>query len=395
MKEKFQKYFKGDPTIWIVILILGIFSLLTVYSATGTLAYKKMGGNTFYYLLKHSFFLMGGIGFTWLIHTIHYKYYYTLSQILLILSIPLLLWTLARGASLNEASRWISVPVIGLTFQTSDFAKFALIMYVARLLANKQDEIKDFKKAFWPVLWPVIAVCGLILPANFSTAAIVFATCVILMFIGRISLKYLSIFGALGVTAIAIFIIVALNMPDSGRVGTWKRRIENYVSGDDKGNFQVNQAKIAIVTGGIIGKGPGNSLQRNFLPHPYSDFIYAIIIEEYGLVGGIIVLMLYIILLVRAGKIVRKCERTFPAFLVIGITISLVFQALINMAVAVNLFPVTGQTLPLVSMGGTSILFTCIGLGIILSVSRIVESGEGPAIQAVQIVNTEKNGTTN
>lgn len=395
MKEKFQKYFKGDPTIWIVILILGIFSLLTVYSATGTLAYKKMGGNTFYYLLKHSFFLMGGIGFTWLIHTIHYKYYYTLSQILLILSIPLLLWTLARGASLNEASRWISVPVIGLTFQTSDFAKFALIMYVARLLANKQDEIKDFKKAFWPVLWPVIAVCGLILPANFSTAAIVFATCVILMFIGRISLKYLSIFGALGITAIAIFIIVALNMPDSGRVGTWKRRIENYVSGDDKGNFQVNQAKIAIVTGGIIGKGPGNSLQRNFLPHPYSDFIYAIIIEEYGLVGGIIVLMLYIILLVRAGKIVRKCERTFPAFLVIGITISLVFQALINMAVAVNLFPVTGQTLPLVSMGGTSILFTCIGLGIILSVSRIVESGEGPAIQAVQIVNTEKNGTTN
>lgn len=392
MKEKFQQYFKGDPVIWVIIFILCILSMLTVYSATGTLAYKKLGGNTSYFLMKQFFFLAGGIGITWIFHNIPYKYYYKLSQLLLLLSLPLLLWTLVRGASLNEASRWISVPVIGLTFQTSDLAKFALIMYVARLLASKQDDIKDFKKAFIPIIWPIAGICLLILPANFSTAAIVFTTCLILMFIGRVNLKYILGLTGLGVVALSIFIVVMINMPDSGRVGTWKRRIENFTSGNEEGNYQVNQAKIAIVTGGIFGKGPGNSTQRNFLPHPYSDFIYAIIVEEYGFLGGAITLLLYIVLLVRAGKLVRKSERTFPAFLTIGLILSLVFQALINMAVAVSLFPTTGQTLPLVSMGGTSVLFTCIGLGIVLSVSRSLTLPDENAEIEMQAVKQQTNG---
>ncbi len=392
MKEKFQQYFKGDPVIWVIIFILCILSMLTVYSATGTLAYKKLGGNTSYFIMKQFLCLAGGIGITWIFHNIPYKYYHKISQLLLLLSLTLLLWTLVRGASLNEASRWISVPVIGLTFQTSDLAKFALIMYVARLLANKQDDIKDFKKAFIPIIWPIAGICLLILPANFSTAAIVFTTCLILMFIGRVNLKYILGLTGLGVVALSIFIVVMINMPDSGRVGTWKRRIENFTSGNDNGNYQVNQAKIAIVTGGIFGKGPGNSTQRNFLPHPYSDFIYAIIVEEYGFLGGVITLMLYIVLLVRAGKLVRKSERTFPAFLTIGLILSLVFQALINMAVAVSLFPTTGQTLPLVSMGGTSVLFTCIGLGIVLSVSRSLTLPDENAEIEMQAVKQQTNG---
>ena len=374
MKEKLSKYLKGDTVIWIVIFILSIFSMLAVYSSTGTLAYRKMGGNTTYYFLRHTSFLIAGLGITYIFHTISYKYYYLLSKLLLYITIPLLIFTLFKGISLNQASRWITLPGIGLSFQTSDLAKFALIIYIARLLSNKQEHIKDFKKAFKPIVLPIIVVCGLILPANFSTAAILFATSLILMFVGRVSLKYLFGIVGVGLVFLGVFVLVALNSPDHGRVGTWKKRIESYVDKDNNNdNYQVNQSKIAIVTGGVFGKGPGHSTQRNFLPHPYSDFIYAIIIEEYGFVGGFIVLLLYLILLYRAGVIVKKCERTFPAFLVIGLTFSIVFQAMINMAVAVNIFPVTGQTLPFVSMGGTSIIFTSIAMGIVLSVSRKVQ----------------------
>ncbi len=374
MKEKLSKYFKGDTVIWIVIFILGIFSMLAVYSSTGTLAYRKMGGNTTYYFLRHTSFLIAGLGITYIFHTISYKYYYLLSKLLLYITIPLLIFTLFKGISLNQASRWITLPGIGLSFQTSDLAKFALIIYIARLLSSKQEHIKDFKKAFKPIVLPIIVVCGLILPANFSTAAILFATSLILMFVGRVSLKYLFAIIGIGLVFFGIFVLVVLNSPDHGRVGTWKKRIENYVDkDDDSGNYQINQSKIAIVTGGVFGKGPGHSTQRNFLPHPYSDFIYAIIIEEYGFVGGFFILLLYLILLYRAGVIVKKCERTFPAFLVIGLTFSIVFQAMINMAVAVNIFPVTGQTLPFVSMGGTSIIFTSIAMGIVINVSRKVQ----------------------
>ncbi|MBE9466948.1 MAG: FtsW/RodA/SpoVE family cell cycle protein [Bacteroidetes bacterium] len=377
MKEKLSKYFKGDAVIWVVIFILSIFSILAVYSSTGTLAYRKMGGNTTYYFLRHTVFLIFGLGITYLFHTISYKYYYLISKLLLYITIPLLVFTLFKGISLNQASRWITLPGIGLSFQTSDLAKFALIIYIARLLSNKQEHIKNFKKAFKPVVLPIIIVCGLILPANFSTAAILFATSLILMFVGRISLKYLFGVIGIGIAFFSIFVIIAINSPNHGRVGTWKKRIESFADNtENDGNYQTNQSKIAIVTGGVFGKGPGHSTQRNFLPHPYSDFIYAIIIEEYGFVGGFFVLLLYIILLYRAGVILKKCERTFPAFLVIGLTFSIVFQAMINMAVAVNIFPVTGQTLPFVSMGGTSIIFTSIAMGIVLSISRTVNEND-------------------
>ena len=373
MKDKLSKYFKGDTVIWVVIFILSIFSILAVYSSTGTLAYRKMGGNTTYYFLRHTIFLIFGIGIIYLFHTISYKYYYLISKVLLYVTIPLLIFTLFKGMSLNQASRWITLPGIGLSFQTSDLAKFALIIYIARLLSSKQEHVKDFKKAFKPVVLPIIIVCGLILPANFSTAAILFATSLILMFVGRIRLKYLFGLIGIGVVLFAVFVTIALNSPNKGRVGTWKKRIESFNDQTkNDGNYQTNQSKIAIVTGGLFGKGPGHSTQRNFLPHPYSDFIYAIIVEEYGFIGGFFVLLLYMILLYRAGVIIKKCERTFPAFLVIGLTFSIVFQAMINMAVAVNIFPVTGQTLPFVSMGGTSIIFTSIAIGIVLSVSRNV-----------------------
>jgi cell division protein FtsW len=299
--------------------------------------------------------------------------------------------TLILGTSLNSASRWLTLPGIGLTVQTSDFAKLALIMYVARMLSQKQDVIDDYKLAFLPIIIPIALVCILILPANFSTSALLFLTTFILMFIGRINVKHLLSLVGIGILAMSLFVMIALYTNRSGRIGTWKHRIENYINDEGDGNYQVKQSKIAIATGGFLGKGPGNSTQRNFLPHPYSDFIYAIVIEEYGAVGAIIVLFLYLYLLFRAAVIVRKCDRTFPAFLTIGLVISLVFQAMINMAVAVNIIPVTGQTLPLISMGGSSILFTGIALGIILSVSRsIIEPGQNQTLEANAIPITEQ-----
>jgi cell division protein FtsW len=370
MNETFKKYFQGDGVIWGVIIALSLISLLAVYSATGTLAYKYQHGNTSYYILKHLTYMFIGLMITFVSHHIPYQFYSRLSQLFLLLCIPLLLVTLLFGRNLNEASRWLTLPGIGLTIQTSDFAKLALIMYLARLLSLKQAEIKDLKKAFLPLLMPIAVVCVLILPANFSTAAILFFTCLVLMFIGRVNVKQILALVGIGIVLQGLFIGISLLTKHVGRINVWQHRIENFVSGESEDNFQSEQAKIAIATGGILGKGPGNSTQRNFLPHPYSDFIYAIIVEEYGLAGGLIIMFLYLWLLFRAGTIVRKSDRTFPAFLAIGLTVILVFQAMINMAVAVNLFPVTGQTLPLVSMGGSSQLFTSFSLGVILSVSR-------------------------
>ncbi len=378
MNENVKKYFHGDGVIWGVIITLSLISLLAVYSATGTLAYKYQHGNTSYYVLKHLTYMFIGLMIIFVTHHIPYQFYSKLSQLLLIICIPLLLVTLVFGRNLNEASRWLTLPGIGLTIQTSDFAKLALIMYLARLLSLKQEEIKDFKKAFVPLLLPVAMVCGLILPANFSTAAILFFTCLVIMFIGRVRLKQIMALVGIGVVIGGLYIGIALLTGHEGRIKVWQHRIENFISGESEENFQAEQAKIAIATGGIKGKGPGNSTQRNFLPHPYSDFIYAIIIEEYGLIGGLITMILYLWLLFRAGIIVRKSDRTFPAFLAIGLTVILVFQAMINMAVAVNLFPVTGQTLPLVSMGGSSQLFTSLSLGIILSVSRSIKKQKEP-----------------
>jgi len=387
-----SKYFKGDPVIWAVIILLSIFSLLAVYSSTGSLAYRYQGGNTSYYIMKHATILAAGILITYITHLIPYKYFSRISQMLIIIAVPLLFFTLIYGVSKNQASRWLHIPGFSLTFQTSDIAKLAIVMYTARILAKNQDRIKGFREAFRPIILPLAAVCLLVLPANFSTAMLIFITAFILMFIGRINIKYLL--GLAGVLALLVggFIALALSNDWNGRAGTWKNRIENYVSGGEEENYQVSQAKIAIVSGGIINLRPGKSIQRNFLPHPYSDFIYAIIIEEYGLAGGVAVLFLYLWLLYRTAALVRKSSRTFPAFLAVGLALMITFQAMINMAVAVNLVPVTGQSLPMVSMGGSSLLFTCVALGIIQSVSRGVKLQETGSETEPAQNQTEKDG---
>ncbi len=362
---------KGDKVIWAVVVLLSVLSLLAVYSSTGTLAYKYQSGNTEYYMIKHFLILVFGFVLMYVAHLIKYTYYSRIFQIALFIAIPLLILTLFIGLNLNEAKRVLQLP-FNLTFQTSDLAKLTLIMYLARLLSKKQDTIKDFKSAFIPLMLPILIVCGLILPANFSTAALLFVTCLVLMFIGRVNMTYIFSLIGIGLVVLTIFVLVLYNMPGEkqGRMWTWKNRIENFIDKDSEANYQVQQSKIAIVKGGLLGKGPGNSTQRNFLPHPYSDFIFAIIIEEYGLIGGLIIVLLYLILFYRAVRIVSRIPQNFGAFLTIGVSFNLVFQAMINMAVAVNLLPVTGQPLPLVSMGGTSIWFTSLSIGIILSVSR-------------------------
>ena len=375
MQAIFKKL-HGDRTIWLVVLILSIISILAVYSSIVTLAYKYREGNTEYFLFKHGIILLIGFGLMYAAHNIPFRYYSRAAQVAIISAIPLLILTLISGANINEASRWLVIPVINQSFQTSDLAKLALIMYVARVLSKKQENIKDFKDAFLPVILPIFLVCGLILPANFSTAAILFTCSMILLFIGRIKMLHIGGLVLLGLLFLSTFIVIAYNSKDSGRLGTWKNRIENFTEGGSTENYQAEQSKIAIATGEIIGKRPGGSTQRNFLPHPYSDFIYAIIVEEYGLLGGMGIIFLYLVLLFRGIRIALDCNRTFGSLLAIGLCVMLVFQAMINMAVAVNLLPVTGQPLPMVSMGGTSIWFTCIAIGIILSVSRDWENGK-------------------
>jgi cell division protein FtsW len=368
---KLFNYLKGDKVIWAIMLLLSLISVLVVYSAIVTLAHKFKQGNTEYYLVKHMVIIALGFGLTYLFHKIRYTIFSKIAQIGFFVSIPLLLYTLLRGVSAGEANRWLEIPGLGLTFQTSDIAKLMLLMYIARVLTTKQEQLVEFKAVIKYLLLPVGAICALILPANFSTAALLFINCLFLMFVGRIKVKFmLYILGACMGFALLLGVII-MQFPDAiPRGRTWKARIESFSSGKSEANYQSEQAKIAIATGGIIGKGPGNSTQRAFLPQASSDFIYAIIIEEYGLIIGFIMLFLYMIFLFRGIKILRDTDKTFGGFLAVGLTFSLVFQALVNMAVAVNLFPVTGQPLPLVSMGGTSIWFTCIAIGIILSVSR-------------------------
>ncbi|MFH1297260.1 MAG: putative peptidoglycan glycosyltransferase FtsW [Bacteroidota bacterium] len=388
--HEFADNTKGDKVIWIIVIILSIFSLLAVYSSTGLLAYKKQGGDTEHYLLRQFFILGLGFILMYLMHLVKYTYYSRLAQIGLILSIPLLLVTLISGTGFNEANRWLTVPIFNITFQSSDVAKLFLIMYVARVLSKNQEQIKEFKRGFLPAILPVIIICLLILPANFSTCAILSVTCIVLMFIGRVKMKYILTLAGVGVVGILLILGIAITAPNLlPRSTTWKNRMETFFDKEKATSdetYQVDQAKIAIVSGGVLGKSPGKSTQRNFLPHPYSDFIFAIIIEEYGIVGGVIVMLLYLILLFRVIRIANKCPGNFGTLLSVGIGFSLVFQALINMAVAVNLFPVTGQTLPLISMGGTSIWFTCISLGIILSVSRRteIETKNGTEVDVLQ-----------
>ena len=360
---------KGDRWIWLIVILLSVWSLLAVYSATGTLAYKRgVGAESI--LMKHLIFIVGGIALMYFSHLLDYRYYAGISKLLMVITIPLLLYTLVFGNTINDASRWVTIPFTTQTFQTSDMAKLALITFLARMLTRKQENIKDVKKAFLPIMGSVCAVFILIALANLSTALMLFGVSILLLIIGRISIMQIAIVCFAG-------LILLLGVVFLGpRRETYKSRIKVYLhpeEADSDKSFQANQAKIAIATGGIIGKGPGNSTQRNFLPHPYSDFVYALIIEEYGLVGGLALVIIYLVFLYRCILIVTASPKAFGALLAAGLSFSLTIQAFANMAVAVGLGPVTGVPLPLVSMGGTSMLFTSIAFGIILSVSRDVE----------------------
>lgn len=358
-----------------IIAVLGLFSILAVYSASGWEAWRSRGGDTTVFLVKHVVMLAFGFLIIYLCHLLHYRQYQRIAPLLILTAIPLLVFTLAFGNVINQASRWISVA--GFSFQPSEFAKLALIIYIARELTRKQDYITSFKDAFMPILVPVLIVCGLIAPSNLSTASVLFATCILLMFMGRVSWKYIFLLAMLGVVVLVGLIAIGKLYPhlELVRVDTWISRLNEFANVED-GGYQVQQAKIAIAKGGIIGNGPGNSVIRNFLPYAHADFIYAIICEEYGLLGGTVILVLYVLLFLRNVKLVTQSPKAFGAFLAIGLSLLLTVQALANIAVNVNLVPATGLTLPLISMGGTSILFTCISLGMILSVSKYIESLE-------------------
>lgn len=373
MKRSIFDILQGDRGIWIIVFILSVISLLAVYSATGTLAYKRFGGNTQYFLMRHFAFMMLSFGVMYLVHMVRYTRLLRIAKLLFYLSIPLLLYTMFGGLTLNQASRWITVPILNLSFQTSDFAKLALMMYLAALIAARQQNIEDFNKGFKILIIPVLIVTVLILPSDFSTAALVFMSSIILMYIGRVKVQHILGLAGVGVVALTIFILVVMVSDKQSRVGTWKNRIENFVDDSGDGNFQSNQSKIAIASGGLTGKGLGHSVQRNILPHPYSDFIFAIIIEETGVVGAIIVIFLYLVLFYRTSVLVRRSNRVGPALLVAGMMILMVMQAFVHMSVCVGLLPVTGQTLPFVSMGGTSMLISSVQMGVILSVSRSLE----------------------
>ena len=385
---------KGDKVIWALVILLALVSLLVVYSATGSLAYKMYQGNTEIYLFKQVAFIVLGIGIIYFAHKVNYTIWSRVAWILFLISIPLLVYTLFFGVKMNEGSRWIRLPIINMTMQTSDLAKLALFMYLARVISRRQNMIKDFRKGYLPMIIPVVIICGLIAPANLSTALLLGASCLLLLFIGRASTKHLLLTVAIGVIPVIMLVAAAMIKHNSvdeaapitssgvfGRVETWISRVEGFIYGSkqaiDDEAYQVTQAKIAIAKGGLMGVGPGNSTQRNFLPQAYNDYIYPIIIEEYGLIGGAFVVFIYLVFLYRSIRIFKRCPYAFGAFLALGLSFTLVIQAMANMAVSVNLFPVTGVTLPLISMGGSSFLFTCFAIGIILSVARNVEQLEG------------------
>ena len=390
---------KGDRVIWGIVIILTLVSLLVVYSSTGLLAYKY-SRSTESYLFKQFGFIILGVLIIYFAHRVNYTIYSRVASVLFIISILLLIYTIFFGQTLNAGTRWIKLPVINMTFQTSDMAKLSLFMYLSRQLSRKQAVIKDFKKGFLPIIIPVAVICLLIAPSNLSTALLIGGTSILIMFIGRVSTKHILLTIGILIIPVLVLFSVAISTYDKtehrakdipavfsvGRVPTWISRIQTfmYSKKEDVNEklFQINQAKIAIAKGGWLGLGPGNSQARNFLPHSYSDFIFAIILEEYGLLGGIFMVFIYLLFLYRCIRLYRKCPYAFGAFLALALSFMLVIQAIANMGVNVNIFPNTGVTLPLVSMGGSSFLFTCLSIGIILSVARNVEQLEGAAVPA-------------
>ena len=368
MQQFIEKYIKGDKVIWTVIIILSLYSLVMAYSASSNLAFRIAGGNVVPYLMKHLIILIMGIVFIIYLQFFNFKYFSRLSQIGIFVSILLLFITLLFGVNKGNASRWI------MGFQPSDLAKLILVIYVARMLVYKKISIKDFKKGLVPILWPIGLICALILPADFSTAAMLFLVCFIMLFIGGAKLKHLGAIIGSGLGFFVLLILINLALPGLlPRVDTWEKRLLSFESGNKKENYQAEMAKRAVANGFLFGKGPGKGHIKNDLYSAQSDFIYASSIEEFGsLFGGVGIVVLYLILFFRSIRIMNNTESSFGSYVVFGLSFMLVFQSLINMGVGVNLFPVTGQPLPLISMGGTSILFTCISLGIILNVSRTV-----------------------
>ncbi|WP_298300140.1 FtsW/RodA/SpoVE family cell cycle protein [Hydrotalea sp.] len=410
MKGHLLKKTRGDKFIWGIVILLALISVLVVYSATGSLAYKMNKGNNEVYLFKQLAFLVIGLMLIYFLHRVNYTIFSRVATILFLISIPLLFYTLFFGTRINDGSRWIRLPIINMSFQTSDFAKLALFMYLSKMLSKKQKVIKDFKEGFVPVASPVILVCVFIMPANLSNALLTGATSLLLMFIGRISIKHILLLIIVALIPIMVIIAIAITtykpvkaesnfksaniekLNSFGRFSTWVKRVQDFIyTKNAEVPYQVQQAKIAIANGGIlVGLGPGNSRQRNYLPQAYNDFIYAIIIEEYGLLGGGFVIFIYLLFLFRCISIFRRCPYAFGAFLALALSFTLVIQAMANMAVNVNMVPVTGVTLPLISMGGSSFLFTCASIGIILSVARNVEQLEGKSIETEQLSTNEK-----
>ena len=382
---KIKNLFRGDKVIWMIVVFLTLISMLVVYTSSDTLAYREYNDDNGRVLMKH--LMMLGLGLVALViaANINYRYYSRLLLLLFWVSVPLLLYTLFFGKNLNQASRVIGIA--GITFQSSDLAKLALVGFLARVLTLKREQLADVKELILSVIVPILLVVGLIFPANFSTAAMLFATCIVMMFLGKVKMKYL--FGFVGTIALvgglAILILLHVtgdNPQKNNRSQTWVNRIERFVgkgeeSKNDEKDFQLTQSKIAIAGGGVVGKMPGKSTRRTILPHPYSDFIYAIILEEYGLLGGVFVLLLYLILMFRAVRIMLRAPQSFGALLAMGLAFSLVMQAMVNMGVAVGLLPVTGQPMPFVSRGGTSLLFTGISIGIIISITREIQKNDG------------------
>lgn len=368
------KNIKGDRALWAVVALLALFSFLPVYSASSNLAYLYGDGNTLKFLIKHASHLFLGFAIIYGVHKMPYHYFKGLSIIMLPIVLFFLIYTLAQGTTIGgaNASRWMRVPFVGIKFQTSTLASVVLMIYVARYLSRIKDKVVTFKETVVPLWIPVFLIVGLILPANFSTAAIIFSMVLMLCFLGGYPWKYLLGIVGVGLLSLTMFILAAKAFPNAfpNRVDTWVKRIENFTSGEkSEANYQIERAKIAIASGGVVGVGAGKSVMKNLLPQSSSDFIYAIIVEEYGLIGALSLLFLYLLLLFRIVIVAHKADTIFGKLLAIGVGLPIVFQALINMAVAVELFPVTGQTLPLISSGGTSIWMTCLAIGIVLSVS--------------------------
>jgi cell division protein FtsW len=374
-----KRFFRGDRYMWGLIALFMFVSLLSVYSASVGVAYSSHHGNTFYFLMTQFVMLAIGLLIIVVTHWIPYIKYMQYATIGLVVSLALLAITLVAGVSINSASRWLVIPVVGIRIQTSDLAKVALVIYLARALTVYQHELNNFMVVTWKLALPIAAVCMLIMPENLSTAAMIFAICMIILYVGRVPMKFLFAYAGLGLAGVVLIASMLLVFKkDDNRVKVWKTRIERYVSGkgDSDADYQANQAKIAISTGKLFGKLPGGSTQRNILPQSNSDFIYAIIVEEYGLFGGTIIILCYLALMYRGIQIARKCDYAFPTLMVLGLTIMIVFQAFINMLVAVGLFPVTGQTLPMISWGRTSVFVISFSLGAILSVSRVMNARE-------------------